>query len=31
MKIDGLKFSLAGIILGILIFEIYRKTTKGVW
>ena len=31
MRVNGLKFSLLGILLGIMLFEIYRKSTKGVW
>lgn len=31
MRIDGLKFSGVGLLVGIIIYELYHKQTKGNW
>ena len=31
MRLGGIQFSLLGILLGFLFYELYRKSTKGVW
>ena len=31
MKLSGLHFSLLGILLGILVFELWHKQAKGSW
>lgn len=31
MSLVGMRFSGLGILLGLLLFELHRKATKGVW